>query len=117
MPSSPVTSKLERYDRDFWNEFENIVIPDINTDHFYKVEFYHKDIGKYIHSRDYQSPRYNKDFVVVETKEGDRMITDITNTQHACPLADDPTVWDNWYYVEELSDDSLGVARYNTGCI
>ena len=106
MPSSPITSKLERYDWDNWSEFENIVIPDENTDHFYKVHFYHKDIGEYIHSRDYQDPRHNKDFVVVGTADmGRRMITDITASLLACPLTDDPTDWDNWYCVEELSDD------------
>ena len=31
MPSSPIISKLERYDWDNWDEFENIVIPDENT--------------------------------------------------------------------------------------
>jgi len=105
MPSSSITAKLERYNWDYWNEFENIVIPDKKTDHFYKVVFHHYDIGEYIHSRDYA--RNNKDFVVVGTgTEGkQRKIADITALLLACPLTDDPTDYMNWYCVEELCSE------------
>ena len=104
MPSTPITFRLERYNADYWTEFERIIIPDKKTDHFYRVEFNHKDIGEYIQGKDYQDLRFNEDFVIIGTSEGSRMITDITASLLACPLTDDPTDYFNWYSVEELSD-------------
>jgi len=104
MPSTPITFRLERYNADYWTEFERIIIPDKKTDHFYRVEFNHKDIGEYIQGKDYQDLRFNEDFVIIGTAEGSRMITDITASLLACPLTDDPTDYFNWYSVEELSD-------------
>ena len=104
MPSTPITFRLERFNADYWTEFERIIIPDKKTDHFYRVEFNHKDIGGYIQGKDYQDLRFNEDFVIIGTAEGSRMITDITASLLACPLTDDPTDYFNWYSVEELSD-------------
>ena len=32
MPSTPITFRLERYNADYWTEFERIIIPELKKD-------------------------------------------------------------------------------------
>ena len=79
MPASPITVKLDGYPSR-WKWKQQIILADKPTGHFYRI-WYYKLVKAPLN----------------EINKGDWMAE-----LHCCNMADNPSVEDNWYQVEEL---------------
>jgi len=72
MPASPITVKLDGYPSR-WKWKQQIILADEPTGHFYRIYYY--ELGN---------------------------ISNWMAELHCCNMADNPSVEENWYQVEEL---------------
>jgi len=86
MPASPITVKLDGYPSR-WKWKQQIILADEPTGHFYRIYYF-------------QSIKAS----LSEISKGDWMAE-----LHCCNMADNPSVEDNWYQVEELCKDHSNI--------
>ena len=78
MPASPVVKQLPHYPKGY-RRLEKVIIPDSKTDHYYSV-WYDKTVNEEGRDEWYASLM-------------------------CCQMYDKPSITDNWYHVEELSEE------------
>tara|TARA_R100000742_G_C4261082_1_gene78863 strand:+ start:359 stop:682 length:324 start_codon:yes stop_codon:yes gene_type:complete len=80
MPASPITVKLDGYpSRWIWKQ--QIILADKPTGHFYRIHYHELDY--YLDGKNYEKGKWRAEL-------------------HCCNLADNPSVEEHWYQVEEL---------------
>ena len=86
MPASPITVKLDGYPSR-WKWKQQIILADEPTGHFYRIYYY-------------ESTEDNNHLIVYKDKVD--CYTYWMAELHCCNMADNPSVEENWYQVEEL---------------